>query len=504
MSRAIQAPDDEFNRELVRHAHPPDWKNPAPRSKYHMVAIGGGTAGIISALATAGLGGNAALVERHLLGGDCLNYGCVPSKALIRAARAAYEVNRAADFGVRIDGEPRVDFGEVMRRMRRLRSHISHHDSADRFTSLGVDVFLGEARFTGNDRVRVGDHELRFTRCVIATGGRPAKPAIEGLDQVGFLTNETVFSLTELPARLIVLGGGPIGCELAQTLRRFGSRVTIVQRASRLLPRDDPDASAVVMRQFEREGIDVLTNATVVRAEASAAGKRLIVRRGGEETACECDEILVAAGRTTNVDGLDLDVAGVTYNDRGIVVDDRLRSTNPRVFAAGDVAGSYQFTHAADAMARACVQNAFFFGRKKLSRLLVPHTTYTDPEVAHVGLTAAEAEKRGIAIDSYRENLSSVDRAILDGDEDGFAVVHCRKGTGRIVGATIVASHAGDMIGEMTVMMTAGLKLGALARVIHCYPTQVEVLKRIGDQFQRGRLTPFVARLLKFILTSRR
>jgi len=504
MSSAMPAPDDEFNRELLRHAHPPEWKNPAPRAKYHMAAIGGGTAGIISALATAGLGGNAALIERHLLGGDCLNYGCVPSKALIRAARAAYEVSRAADFGVRVEGEVRVDFGEVMRRMRRLRSHISHHDSAERFTSLGVDVFLGEARFTSSDRVQVTGHELRFTRCVIATGGRAAHPAIEGLEQVGFLTNETVFSLTELPSRLIVLGGGPIGCELAQAFRRFGSRVTLIQRRPRILPRDEPDASAVVTQQFEREGIDVLVNAAVVRAQRSATGKRLVVRRGGEETACEADEILVAAGRTPNVEGLDLDAAGVSYNERGIVVDDRLRSTNPRIFAAGDVAGSYQFTHAADAMARACVQNAFFFGRKKLSRLLVPHTTYTDPEVAHVGLTAAEAEKRGIAIDTYRENLSGVDRAILDGDEEGFAVVHCRKGTGRIVGATIVGRHAGDMIGEMAVMMSSGLKLGALAGVIHCYPTQVEVLKRIGDQFQRGRLTPRVARLLKFILTSRR
>lgn len=504
MSVTNVQPLDRYNQELVANAHPADWRNPTPAHEYNLVAIGGGTAGIISALIAAGLGGRAALIERHLLGGDCLNYGCVPSKALIRAARAAYEVRRAQEFGVDVQTDGRAAFGRIMERMRRLRAQISHHDSAQRFTDLGVDVFLGDAQFTGPRSLRVGESELKFRRCVIATGARAARPPITGLDDAGYLTNETLFSLTELPRRLAVIGAGPIGAEMAQTFRRFGSEVHLVDKSPRILARDDPAAAEVVQRQFEKEGIQLHLGTTVARVESTSGAKRVVVEKNGNEQPLDVDEILVAAGRTPNVEGLNLESANVEYNQRGVKVDDRLRTTNHRIFAAGDIAGSYQFTHAADAMARACVQNAFFFGRKKLSRLIVPHTTYTDPEVAHVGLTPQQAEAQGVAIDSYREELRNVDRAILDGDEDGFAVVHCRRGTGNIIGATIVAAHAGEMIGEMSLAMSQHIKLGALGSVIHCYPTQVEVLKRLGDQFNKKRLTPFVARLLKTILRARR
>jgi pyruvate/2-oxoglutarate dehydrogenase complex dihydrolipoamide dehydrogenase (E3) component len=514
------APRDEHDAALLAHVHPPDWNNPQPQPLYDLVAIGGGTAGLVSAAIAAGLGGKVALIERHLLGGDCLNYGCVPSKALIRAARAVYEVRRVAEFGVSVGNALRgvpsssenrqhiervlVDFAAIMARMRRLRAGISEHDSAQRFTSLGVDVFFGTARFTGPQTIEIDGQALRFKRCVIATGSRAAMPNVPGLADVGCLTNETIFSLTELPPRLAVIGGGPIGCELAQAFCHFGSRVTLIQRGPRLLPRDDPAASEILDRQFQRDGIKLLYNATPLRAEMAVDTRRLIVRAGDQEQVIDADAILVAAGRAPNVEGLGLEAASVTYSSRGVEVNDFLQTTNPRIFVAGDIAGSYQFTHAADAMARICIQNAFFslggLGRKRLSKLVVPWTTYTDPEVAHIGLTPQAAKEQGIAIDSYREELRRVDRAVLDGDDEGFAVIHCRRGTPRVVGCTIVARHAGEMIGEVSLLMTAGLKLRALAATIHCYPTQVEVLKRIGDQYQKSRLTPFVARLLKAII----
>ena len=515
MSAIEVLPRDEHNLELIRQAHPPDWTNPTPHGKYDLVAIGGGTAGIIAALGTAGLGGRSALIERHLLGGDCLNYGCVPSKALIRAARAAYESLRIADFGIRIEGSEQSairnpqsaispqSFADVMKRMRSLRAQISHHDSAQRFAGLGVDVFLGSAKFTGPHSVEVGGQTLEFKRCVVATGARAATPDIPGIEQAGYLTNENLFSLTELPRRLVVIGGGPIGCEMAQTFRRFGSQVELVHRGRRLLPKDEPAAAEIIQQQFAREEIVLHLGARPVRCEQAADGKRLVIDAGGQQQTLVADAILVAVGRAANVEGLGLDEAGVKYSLRGVEINDYLQTSNPRIYAAGDIAGSYQFTHAADAMARACIQNAFFFGRKRLSRMVMPWCTYTDPEVAHVGLTAEAATKQGIAIDSYREELRRVDRAVLDGEDEGFAVVHCRRRTGKVVGATIVARHAGEMIGEASLLMTAGLSLGTLSGTIHAYPTQVEVLKRIADQYNKTRLTPLVARLLKGVLAWR-
>jgi pyruvate/2-oxoglutarate dehydrogenase complex dihydrolipoamide dehydrogenase (E3) component len=314
MSAIEVLPRDEHNLDLIRQTHPPDWKNPTPQGKYDLVAIGGGTAGIIAALGTAGLGGRSALIERHLLGGDCLNYGCVPSKALIRAARAAYECGvRSAECGITsavAAATPHSafriphSFASAMERMRRLRAQISHHDSAQRFASLGVDVFLGSAKFTGPQLLEVGGQRLEFKRCVIATGARAAKADIQGIDQVGYLTNETLFSLTELPQRLIVVGGGPIGCEMAQTFRRFGSHVELVHRGRRLLPKDDPAAAEVIQKQFSREGIALHLVAKPVRCEQAAAGKRLVIDVAGGQQSLVADAILVAVGRAANVEGL--------------------------------------------------------------------------------------------------------------------------------------------------------------------------------------------------------
>lgn len=488
------APADEHNQLLLEHAHPREWTNPTPSGRYNLVAIGGGTAGIVAAVGAAGLGGRAALIERGLLGGDCLNFGCVPSKALLSAARAAHLITQGEQFGFRLSSPPQIDFTAIMQRMRRMRAQISPHDSAQRFRDLRVDVYFGEASFTGPDALEVAGHELRFHRAVIATGTRPAIPPIAGLESIDYFTNETIFSLTELPRRLIVIGGGPMGCELAQAFRRVGSEVHLVQRGESLLAKEPPDASRLVQSQFEREGLHLYLGWNTQMVERVGDSKSVLIEREGEKRKLIADAILVAVGRTPNVEGLRLEAADVKSTSQGIEVNDRLRTANPRIFAAGDVCSSYKFTHAADAMARLCLRNALFFGRQKVSSLVIPRCTYTDPAVAHVGWSATEAALHGVDVDSYRVELAEVDRAIVDGEESGFAVVHARRGTGSVVGATVVARDAGELIAEMVFLMSHKRTLADLARTIHCYPTRSEVWRRIADNYTRTRLTPAVAK----------
>jgi pyruvate/2-oxoglutarate dehydrogenase complex dihydrolipoamide dehydrogenase (E3) component len=443
-----------------------------------------------------------ALVERHLLGGDCLNVGCVPSKCLIRSSRVAHDLRDAARYGVSSRDRFEVDFPAVMERMRRLRAHISRHDSAMRFKGLGVDVFLGEARFAGPEAVEVDGRILRFAKAVIAAGARAFVPPVDGLEAAGYLTNENVFSLMELPRRLLVFGAGPLGCELAQAFRRFGSEVTIVEMGPRFLAKEDPDAAEILHGAFRRDGIDVRLNTRVVRVSRSEKGKQVRMARDGEESELAVDEILIGAGRVPNVGGLSLEEAGVEYDGRtGVRVDDFLRTTNPRIYAAGDVCLRHKFTHTADAAARIAIQNALFRGRKRVSALTVPWCTYTDPEIAHVGMYERDAKDRGIQVDTFVREMKEVDRAIADGEEEGFVKIHVRKGTDRILGATIVARHAGEMINEISLAIVGRIGLGTIANVIHSYPTQAEAVKQAADAWNRTRLTPFAKKILGWWLS---
>jgi len=492
-------PQDEYNLTLLSNVHPPERVNPTPAGRYHLLVVGGGTAGLISAAAAAGLGAKVALVESNLMGGDCLNVGCVPSKAVIRSSRVLGEIRAAEELGVHVPAGTEVEFGKVMARMRRVRSEISRHDSVRRYQEeLGVDVFLGRGAFTGPDTLEVDGTTLRFKKAVIATGARAASPPVEGLAEAGFLSNETVFSLTERPGRLGVIGAGPIGCELAQAFQRLGSEVTLLEMGGHVLAREDPDAAAIVQAAMLRDGVELALDARVVRVERTAGGKLIHYEARGDPKQVAVDEILVGAGRAPNVDGLNLEAVGVRYDARkGVEVDDRLRTTNPRIYAAGDVCMETKFTHAADAAAQIVVRNALFFGRRRLSRLVIPWCTYTDPEIAHVGMYEHDARARGIEVDTYLTPLSAVDRAKTDGEEEGFAKIHVKKGSDRILGATIVARHAGEMISEITLAMVAGLGLAKVFEVIHPYPTQAMVLKANAGAYLRTRLTPKAKRIFE-------
>ena len=496
--------NDAHDKQLIENCHPPGWINPTPAKKYNLVVIGGGTAGLVCAAGAAQLGAKVALVERNLLGGDCLNVGCVPSKAVIRAARTAHDACAGAEFGVSFHDRPALDFPAAMARMRKLRAEISHHDSVERMTQFGVDVFFGNGRFVTQSAIEVDGQRLRFNRAVITTGARATEPPIPGLRDLGFHTNETIFTLTELPRHLAVIGAGPVGCELAQSFGRFGSEVTLITAGAQLLPREDRDAAAILHRQLKKDRVRVITNVKVQQAELKGQMKRLDLLDGDRQFEILCDVVLVAVGRTPNLEDLGLESAGIRHSYRGVDVDERLRTSNPRVFAAGDVCSQYKFTHAADAMARLVIANALFLTRRKVTDLAIPWCTYTDPEIAHVGFYENEARSAGWDVASITQPLSDVDRAILDGETEGFARVHYNKRNGKILGGTIVARHAGEMLGELTLAMTAKQTAGVFSSTIHSYPTQAEALRQIGDAYMKTKLTPRVKIILSKWLAWRR
>ncbi|HVZ20670.1 MAG TPA: FAD-dependent oxidoreductase [Vicinamibacterales bacterium] len=445
---------------------------------YDLAVIGGGTAGLVCAAGAAGLGARVALIERNRLGGECLYTGCVPSKALLHGARRSGE------------------FAAAMAHVAASIAAIAPHDSPERLSRLGVEVIFGDAAFSGRDAIRAGERVVRFRRAVIATGSRASVPPIPGIEGTGYLTNDTLFSLTAQPRTLAILGGGPAGCEMAQAFACLGTNVTLLEAGPRILPRDDPDAAAVLSRRLTRDGVTVLTDVHVSSA-AREGGAIVLAHDGGRIVA---DALFVAAGRTPNVDGLDLAAAGVRTGADGIHVDDYFRTTNRRIFASGDVCSRWRFTHAADAMSRAVVENALFLPRRRGTRLLIPWCTFTAPEIAHVGVDAVDAARAGLS--TITVPLAEVDRATLDGDTDGFVRLH--HANGRLRGATIVAPHAGELIGAVALLISTGATMRDLASAIFPYPTVSVALRQAGDAYRRASLTPGVRAALRAWFALRR
>lgn len=470
----------------------PSWRNPDPRGPYHLLIIGAGPAGLIAARAAVRGGAKVALIERNLLGGSCLNNGCIPSKAIIRTSRLYREMRDAEHFGGRVPGGIAVDFPAVMERVRRIRARLSERGSAERLAAMGIDLHFGEARFAGPDSVTVGGNVLRFKKALVATGARPVRPPIPGLEEAGYLTYENVFDLTECPQRLLVIGGGPVGCELAQAFARLGSRVTLVEEDPMFLGHEERDAAQLLSDALARDGIEIHLDTQTTRVRVEGNDKVADLVNDDTKRTVAVDQILVGVGTAPNVQGLELEAAGVVYDDaRGIPVDDFLRTTNRRIFAAGDVCGENKFPHIESAAGRIVVANALFLGRQRLSAEAIPWCTFTDPEIAHVGMYVTEARQKNIPVKTFTILMHEVDRAITDGEEEGFVKVHVREGTGKILGATVVASHAGDLINEISLAMSAGLDLHALARVNQPYPTQSQAIKMAAGAYVASRRTSF-------------
>ncbi len=472
-------PGAAFDTEWRRLVAPSGYVNPEPRPRYHLVVIGAGPAGLVTAIAAAGLGANVALVEGQAMGGDCLNSGCVPSKALL-------------EFTARTAGAQ--DFDGAFEWLRQVRARIAQHDSVERYTQAGVDVFLGAARFVDDERVEVAGRTLPARRTVIATGSSPVHPPIPGLAEAEPHTNETIFSLQTRPERLAILGAGPVGCELAQAFARAGVGVDLLEAAPRVLAREHPDASRAVAESLAADGVRLHTGAEITSVTRRSSGGITIVTSAAEFTA---DELLVAAGRRANTEQLNLAAAGVETDAAGLIaVDARLRTSNPRIYAAGDVCSPLQFTHHADAHARIVVQNALFAPTATTKHLRVPRCTYTQPEIAQIGELPEALEQRGVAYDVYRQPFSTLDRGCAQDDRDGFAEIVTRAGKPEILGATIVGRDAGEQIAALVIALGNGLGLDALGRGLLPYPTLAEFMSRSADDYNRRRLTPFTRRLI--------
>eukprot|EP00535_Pseudo-nitzschia_heimii_P009655 CAMPEP_0197192024 /NCGR_PEP_ID=MMETSP1423-20130617/24416_1 /TAXON_ID=476441 /ORGANISM="Pseudo-nitzschia heimii, Strain UNC1101" /LENGTH=683 /DNA_ID=CAMNT_0042644833 /DNA_START=50 /DNA_END=2102 /DNA_ORIENTATION=- len=518
-------PMDSSNTTLLDNVHPPDWNDPKANkadgsSTYDMIAIGAGVGGLITTASAAAVGAKVALIEANLMGGDCLNVGCVPSKSIIHSANLAHtvkgDIKKLEAAGIFVDPNTvNVDFEKVMERVRGIRAKISHHDSAERFRNLGVEVYIGRAVFSSERSVVVNGRTLHFKKAVIATGGYPTLIPMKGLKEMHdkatstedtkpkpiVMTNETFFNMTKQPNRLAVIGAGVIGMELAQAMQRLGTDVTVFGRSGKVLPKEDEDMAAIVKEQLIKDGVsfelsvaeykEIVLNGKVLE-NGYPEMKMTVVEKGvvEMETTHEFDAILVAAGRRPNVTGLELEKAKVEYDTtKGLIVNDNLQTTNPRIFGVGDCCSQFKFTHAAEHMARTVLRNALFFGKGKMSDLLIPYATFTSPEIASVGLYGRDLDELGIEYRVIEKHFKENDRAICDDATEGFIRWRVDAKNDTILGCSVVGKSAGNMIGEATLAMESGTGMGAMGNVIHPYPTTSEVVNRSGDAFNKLKLT---------------
>ena len=480
-------PGAEHDARWRRLVLPAGHRQPEPRERYHLVVIGAGPAGLVTAIAAAGLGANVALVERNALGGDCLNVGCVPSKTLLEFTRG-FASDDACESEV---------FDAAFERLRGVRAAIAEHDSVERYTQAGVDVFHGSAKFIDQATVQVGSARLITRRTVIATGSHPVLPPIPGLAESRPLTNETVFDLKRRPKRLAILGAGPVGCELAQAFARLGIEIVLIESEPRVLAKEDSRAGALVEKALRDAGVELELGASVREVQRRGAHVSIeLARADSDVDEIGVDELLVAAGRRPNTDELNLAAVGVELDAQGrITVDRHLRTTNSKIYAAGDVCSALQLTHNADAHARIVVQNALFAPTATTDGLVIPRCTYTDPEVAQIGPTADELARSGTAFDAYRIDFAELDRGRMQRDE-GFAEILTAAGGDKIIAATIAGRDAGELIAPVTVAVTLGIGLGDLGKVVLPYPTRSEFVGKAADAYRRTQLTPGSKRLL--------
>ncbi len=476
----------EFQRQLNEQVFPPNWVNPEAKGEYDLLVIGGGPGGMTAAITAQSLGARTALVEKEHLGGECFNYGCIPSKAFLHSSRLAKRVKEASEYGVEVSQGWKVEFKKVIQRVHALQLFLAPNDSVTRLKNLGLDLFLGEGRFTGRREVEVAGQKIRFKKAIISTGTQPIPLNVPGIGFSDYLTNQNVFNLSELPRRLAVFGAGPIGCELSQAFLHLGSEVYLITRGTHLLPRDDEMASERLQNVFEKEGMKLLKQTKLLRVEKK--GKEKLLYLDSQKEPLVVDEILVAIGRKPAVESLNLESGQVTYDLKsGIQVDDYLKTTNPDIYGAGDSSSRFKFTHLSIDLNKIAVNNALNGDREKASALVVPWATYTEPEVAHIGLQEAEVKALGIPFEVVTIEMSNVDRAILDGETVGFAKLIVREGEEQILGATIMAAHAGEMISELSVAMNSVNGLTSLLKAIHPFPTQSQVLRMAAEALVQKR-----------------
>jgi pyruvate/2-oxoglutarate dehydrogenase complex dihydrolipoamide dehydrogenase (E3) component len=459
----------------------------APERSCDFAILGAGPAGLTAAKAAGRLGLKVMLIERRKLGGNSFNAGSIPSKTLIRTAHVFQTLHEAEDFGVVSPVPPVIDFGDVVDRMRRVRARIAEYHCADRLRALGVDLVRGDARFVGPNTLAVGDELLHFRKALVATGAHPRRSNIPGLDGIGYQTSESVFEMTALPKRLAVVGGGPVGCELAQAFCRLGAHVTIIQNQPKFLPLEERDAAELLSRSMARDGVDIRLNTSVVGARMQNGAKCLDAVSDAVKSTIIADEIILSIGRVPNVEDIGLDRACIAFTrDEGITVDGCLCTTNADVYAAGDVCAARKFANVAEASAGLAVENALSGKMRRLSELTVPWCTYCDPEIAHIGMQVREAREHSVPIKTYTVMMQDVDRAITDGEDEGFVKLHVKEGTDRILGCTIVSTRASEMINEVSVAMSAGVGLRDLARVLHTYPAQSEAIRMAAMAYVEG------------------